>query len=170
MVWLATGHTDMRKGFASLSLQVIEKLQRELFGSRSERKARLLKQMELQLEDLEAAATPADSGDGPDGDGQIIRAQATCAQTLPRSSAARARRDCRSRELPLLRLGQVVEAGRGHHRDAGGVPRQWKVIQTSLSFPEAASGLPEKPVYEKLGRQRDKVEPTVGPNEYRRAN
>ena len=32
-------------------------MQRELFGSRSERKARLLKQMELQLEDLEAAAT-----------------------------------------------------------------------------------------------------------------
>jgi transposase len=35
----------------------IEKLRRELYGSRSERKARLLEQMELQLEDLEAAAT-----------------------------------------------------------------------------------------------------------------
>jgi hypothetical protein len=35
----------------------IEKLRRRLFGSRSERKARLLEQMELQLEDLEAAAT-----------------------------------------------------------------------------------------------------------------
>ncbi len=35
----------------------IEKLRRQLYGSRSERKARLLEQMELQLEDLEAAAT-----------------------------------------------------------------------------------------------------------------
>ena len=34
----------------------IEKLKRELFGPRSERKARLLDQMELQLEELEAAA------------------------------------------------------------------------------------------------------------------
>ena len=35
----------------------IEKLRRDLYGSRSERKARLLEQMELQLEDLEANAT-----------------------------------------------------------------------------------------------------------------
>ena len=28
-VWLATGHTDMRKGFASLSLQVQEMLRRD---------------------------------------------------------------------------------------------------------------------------------------------
>ena len=35
----------------------IEKLRRELYGSRSERKARLLEQMELQLDDLEAATT-----------------------------------------------------------------------------------------------------------------
>src|ERR1043166_999361 len=34
----------------------IEKLKREIFGPRSERKARLLEQMELQLEELEAAA------------------------------------------------------------------------------------------------------------------
>src|SRR5260221_4324692 len=35
----------------------IEKLRRELYGTRSERKARLLNQMELQLEELEASAT-----------------------------------------------------------------------------------------------------------------
>lgn len=35
----------------------IEKLRRRIFGSRSERKARLLEQMELQLEELEATAT-----------------------------------------------------------------------------------------------------------------
>ena len=35
----------------------IEKLRREPYGQRSERKARLLDQMELRLEELEAAAT-----------------------------------------------------------------------------------------------------------------
>jgi transposase len=35
----------------------IEKLRRQIYGSRSERKARLLEQMELQLEELEATAT-----------------------------------------------------------------------------------------------------------------
>src|ERR1700759_947838 len=41
---------------AHLKLE-IEKLRRALYGSRSERKARLLEQMELELEELEAAAT-----------------------------------------------------------------------------------------------------------------
>jgi hypothetical protein len=41
---------------AHLKLE-IEKLRRSLYGAGSERKARLLEQMELQLEDLEAAAT-----------------------------------------------------------------------------------------------------------------
>jgi transposase len=31
-VWLATGHTDMRKGFASLSLQVQQVLRRDLLS------------------------------------------------------------------------------------------------------------------------------------------
>src|SRR5260370_37417076 len=35
----------------------IEKLKRDLFGPRNERKERLLDQMELQLEEIEAAAT-----------------------------------------------------------------------------------------------------------------
>jgi hypothetical protein len=35
----------------------IEKLRRELYGHRSERKARLLDQLEMQLEDLETNAT-----------------------------------------------------------------------------------------------------------------
>src|SRR5436190_4599228 len=36
---------------------MIEKLKRDLFGPRNERKARLIDQMELALEELEAAAT-----------------------------------------------------------------------------------------------------------------
>ena len=38
----------------------IEKLRRSLYGNRSERRARLLEQMELQLEELEASATEAE--------------------------------------------------------------------------------------------------------------
>jgi transposase len=41
---------------AHLKLE-IEKLRRALYGNGSERKARLLEQMELQLEELETAAT-----------------------------------------------------------------------------------------------------------------
>ncbi len=41
---------------AHLKLE-IEKLRRTLYGTRTERKARLLEQMELQLEKLEATAT-----------------------------------------------------------------------------------------------------------------
>lgn len=51
----ATAQADLSSHEAlivHLKLQ-IEKLRRELYGSRSERTARLLEQMELQLEDLE---------------------------------------------------------------------------------------------------------------------
>lgn len=41
---------------ASLKLE-IEKLRRELYGTRSEREARLLDQLEFQLEELEATAS-----------------------------------------------------------------------------------------------------------------
>ena len=70
----------------------IEKLRRELYGSSSERKARLLAQMELQLEDLEASATEdelaAEQAAARCTDGTLVPAQAALAQTLARSSAA----------------------------------------------------------------------------------
>ena len=110
---------------AHLKLE-IEKLRRELYGTRSERKARLLEQMELQLEELEAAATEdelaAEKAAAGDADGHVVPAQAAVAQAVPRASAARARGDRRAGELSLLRLGEAVEARRGHHRDAGGDP------------------------------------------------
>ena len=100
----------------------IEKLMRALYGHRSERKNRLLEQMELQLEELEAAATEDVGGREsrqPDRERQILPAQAAIPQTLPRASATRARGDPGAGMLPLLRLGETVEAGRGHHRNAG---------------------------------------------------
>ena len=39
-----------------MKLEIL-KLRRELYGQRSERKARLLEQLELQLEELEATAS-----------------------------------------------------------------------------------------------------------------
>jgi hypothetical protein len=101
---------------AHLKLE-IEKLRRELYGSRSERKARLLAQMELQLEDLEAAATEDELAAEK---AAVVPAQAVLAQTFPRPSAARARGDRSAAELSVLRVSQAVETGRGHHRNAGG--------------------------------------------------
>ncbi len=121
----AGGSSSTEALIAHLKLE-IEKLRRELYGTRSERKARLLEQMELQLEDLEAAATEdelaAENAAARTQTVQIVPAQAAFAQAVPRSSAARARRDRRAGELSLLRVGEAVEAGRGYHRDAGGDP------------------------------------------------
>ena len=49
-------NTSTEALIAHLKLE-IEKLRRALYGNGSERKARLLEQMELQLEELESAAT-----------------------------------------------------------------------------------------------------------------
>ena len=102
----------------------IEKLRRQLYGTRSERKARLLEQMELQLEELEATATEdelaAEKAAARTQTVQSFQRKRPVAQAVPRSSAARARRDPGAGELSLLRLDEAVEAGRGHHRDAGG--------------------------------------------------
>ena len=104
----------------------IEKLRRALHGHRSERKARLLEQMELQLEEFETAATEdelaAEKAAAKTQTVRVLRAQAPRAQALPRSSAARARGHPGAGKLPVLRFGEAVEGGRGHHRDAGGDP------------------------------------------------
>src|SRR3954469_15049668 len=62
-----------------------------------------------------------DSG-APDADGTVVPAQAAFTKAVPRSSPARAHRHRRTRKLSLLRLGEAVEAGRGHYRNAGGDP------------------------------------------------
>ena len=90
------------------------------------RKARLLEQMELQLEELEAAATEDE-----------LAAEQAAARTQTVQSFQRKRPSRKpfpehlprervviacAGELSLLRLDEAVEAGRGHHRDAGGDP------------------------------------------------
>jgi transposase len=55
----------------------IEKMRRELYGQRAERKARLLDQMELELEELEAAAAEdglaAGKAAAASGDTTVVR-------------------------------------------------------------------------------------------------
>ena len=113
----------------------IEKLRRELYGTRSERTARLLDQLELQLEDAEASASEDE-----------IAADEAAAKTTTVASFERRRRGGRKQfpeHLPRERV--VVPAptackccGSDRLRKLGeditetleAIPRRWKVIQT----------------------------------------
>ncbi|MBZ9790866.1 IS66 family transposase [Rhizobium sp. 3T7] len=111
----------------------IEKLKRDIHGSRSERKARLLEQMELQLEELEADASEDELS----------------AEMAARSPAVRAfKRKRPSRKpfpehLPCERVviaapascpccgsGKLAKLGEDITETLEVIPRQWKVIQT----------------------------------------
>ena len=104
----------------------IEKLRRELYGSRSERKARLLEQMELQLEDLETAATE---------DELAAETAAVRTQTVQSFQRKRPSRKPFPGHLPRERIviaapescpccgsAKLSKLRRGHYRDAGGDP------------------------------------------------
>src|SRR5713101_86143 len=118
---------------AHLKLE-IEKLRRALYGSRSERKARLLEQMELQLEDLEASAAEDE-----------LAAQKAAAQTRDVRSVERRRPSRKPFPEHLPRQRVVIAApekcpccgstklsklGEDITETLEVIPRQWKVIQT----------------------------------------
>jgi transposase len=120
---------------AHLKLQ-IEKLRRELFGARSERTARLLNQLELQLEELETTATEDE-----------LAAEQAAAKSKRTMVAGFARKRPSRKPFPeYLPRERVVIAAPTHCPCCGGlrlsklgedvtetlevVPRQWKVIQT----------------------------------------
>jgi transposase len=120
---------------AHLKLQ-IEKLRRELFGSRSERAARLLNQLELQLEELETTATEDE-----------LAAEQAAAKSKTVMVAAFARKRPSRKPFPehLPRERVVIAAptscpccgslrlsklGEDVTETLEVVPRQWKVIQT----------------------------------------
>ena len=118
---------------AHLKLE-IEKLRRELYGSRSERKARLLAQMELQLEDLEAAAT----------EDELAAEKATArTQTVKSFERKRPSRKPFPDHLPRERVviaapascpccgsTKLSKLGEDITETLEVIPRQWKVIQT----------------------------------------
>src|SRR5712671_6313106 len=112
----------------------IEKLRRELYGTRSERTARLLDQMELQLEDLEAAATEDDlAAENAAGRTQAVKSferkrpsRKPFPDHLPRQRVVIAAPEscpcCGSSKLSWLGadITETLEV----------IPRRWKVIQT----------------------------------------
>ena len=116
---------------AHLKLE-IEKLRRELYGNRSERKARLLAQMELQLEDLEATAT----------EDELAAEQAAVGKVRPFQRKRPSRRpfpDHLPRErvviaapesCPCCGSAKLSKLGEDITETLEVVPRQWKVIQT----------------------------------------
>jgi transposase len=118
---------------AHLKLE-IEKLRRALYGTRSERKSRLLEQMELQLEELEAAATEdelaaeqAASRAGSTKSFQRKRpSRKPFPEHLPRERVvipAPASCPCCG-STKLSRLGEDIT------ETLEVIPRRWKVIQT----------------------------------------
>ena len=110
----------------------IEKLRRELYGSRSERKARLLQQMELQLEDLEAAATE-DELAARQKSTQAVRpferqrpSRQPFPEHLPRERVVIAA----PQTCPCCGSTRLSKLGEDVTETLEVIPRRWKVIQT----------------------------------------
>ena len=125
--------SDAEAEIAFLKL-TIEKLRRELYGCRSERKQRLLDQLELQLDDLEATATEDD-----------LAAEQAAAQTTQVKGFTRRKPKRKPFPAHLPRERVVVPApetcaccgsdklskiGEDVTETLEVIPRQWKVIQT----------------------------------------
>ena len=110
----------------------IEKLRRELYGSRSERKARLLEQMELQLEDLEAATTE-DELAARRASTQAVRpferkrpSRQPFPEHLPRERVVIAA----PQACPCCGSSRLSKLGEDVTETLEVIPRRWKVIQT----------------------------------------
>jgi transposase len=112
----------------------IEKLRRQLYGTRSERTARLLEQMELQLGELEAAATE---------DELAAEQAARRSQTVQSFQRKRPSRKPFPEHLPRERVvipapancaccgsDRLSKLGEDITETLEVVPRRWKVIQT----------------------------------------
>jgi len=126
-------NTSTEALIAHLKLE-IEKLRRALFGSRSERKTRLLEQMELQLEELEAAATEDELA------AEKAAAQAGNAKSFQRKRPSRKpfpEHLPRERVVipvpcncPRCNSKRLRKIGEDVTETLEVIPRQWKVIQT----------------------------------------
>ena len=126
--------SDAEAQIASLKL-MIEKLRHALFGQRSERKQRLLDQMELQLDELEANATEDE-----------LAAEQAAGRTTQVKGFTRRRRSGRKpfpEHLPRERVvvpaptscaccgsQKLSKIGEDVTETLEVIPRQWKVIQT----------------------------------------
>ena len=111
----------------------IARLRREQYGHSSERRARLLDQMELQLEELEAAAT----------EDEVAAEKATKTTPVAGFDRRRPARKPFPEHLPRERVvieapsacsccgsDRIVKMGEDITETLEVIPRQWKVIQT----------------------------------------
>src|SRR5277367_147533 len=111
----------------------IEKLRRTLYGARSERKERLLDQLEIQLEDAEADATEDELEAERAAPSTVVKsferrrpARKPFPEHLPRERIViRAPRSC-----PCCGSTKLSKLGEDVTETLEVVPRQWKVIQT----------------------------------------
>jgi transposase len=119
---------------ATLKLE-IEKLRRALYGTRSERKARLLDQLELELEELEATA----SEDELATEAAARLTKSTVRSFEPRRPARKPFPGHLPRERVVIAAPcicaacgspRIVKLGEDVTETLEVVPRQWKVIQT----------------------------------------
>lgn len=126
-------NTSTEALIAHLKLE-IEKLRRALYGNGSERKARLLEQMELQLEELESAATE---------DELAAEKAAAQSQTVKSFQRKRPSRKPFPDHLPRERVvipapascpccgsAKLSKLGEDITETLEVIPRRWKVIQT----------------------------------------
>jgi transposase len=110
----------------------IEKLKRDLFGPRNERKARLIDQMELELEELEAAAT----------EDEVAAEKAAASTQVHAFTRRRPARKPFPAHLPRERIivpgptvcaccgsTKLAKLGEDVTETLEVVPRQWKVVQ-----------------------------------------
>lgn len=112
----------------------IEKLRRAVYGNRSERKARLLEQMELRLEELETAATEDElAAEKAVAKSQTVRSfqrkrpsRKPFPEHLPRERVVIPAPSC----CPCCGSAKLSKLGEDITETLEVVPRQWKVIQT----------------------------------------
>jgi transposase len=110
----------------------IEKMRRELYGSRSERGAKLIDQMELELEDLEASAV----------EDEVAAEMAGAPTLVPAHTRRKPSRKAFPEHLPRERMivpgpaacaccgsTRLAKLGEDVTETLEVIPRQWKVIQ-----------------------------------------
>ena len=116
---------------------VIEKMRRELYGSRSERGRKLLDQMELELEDLEASAAQDEIA------AEMAMSAAGATSLVPAHTRAKPVRKAFPEHLPRERVvvpgptscaccgsSRLAKLGEDITETIEVIPRRWKVIQT----------------------------------------
>jgi transposase len=130
--WPAPRNADDAATIARQNLE-IAKLKRQIYGPRSERTARLLDQMELELEELERPPPRTRSPPSrppPRPRTCAVHAQAPVAPAVPGAPAARARRRSGADDLrPCCGGTRLRKLGEDVTETLEVIPRQWKVIQ-----------------------------------------